>query len=792
MFDRGPQELNAKANHARMRTPILNDTVRLCIPRSHGDRLTIVLIVSCFVLGVSITGCQKASPPVVKDAAVNDPAPQSLTFARDIAPLVFAKCAPCHHPGEAAPFSLLSYEDVRARAKQIVDVTQKRFMPPWLPAAGEPHFDGERILSTRELRTLEQWVAFGAAPGEAADLPPVPDFPVSWRLGEPDLVVESPPYRLASQDRDVFRNFVVPFELAEPRWIQSIEIRPENPRVTHHARLGVDSSNESLRRDAEDDEPGYAGMAWGQDPDGQLVIWAPGMSASPSVPGVAWRVYPKTCLVLHTHMQPSGKPEVVRFKIGVRFAASPPELHPALLRIGSCDIDIAAGAKHHVVSDQYVLPIAVDVRTIFPHAHSLCQNLRVDALLPDGTQQTLIDIPHFDENWHESYRYPRPLRLPCGTRLVSTFAYDNTAENIRNRNHPPRRVVYGSNVTDEMADVYLQVTAAIADQRAVLMEDYKTYELKSQAIGYRKSLDLYPDNPWSKEGLATCYVGLENPNEAIAVLQSRLESGPSEVFPLVSLGMALLAKGEIPAAEERFRKAIRMDDQYPLAWFGLGKTLAAQKQAEPAEQAFRRATELAPGMVDAELNLAELLVRRGRAEDAIQVCQNAIASSPDTASIYVKLGEIAAMRRDYTASLNYFQTARTLAPYTHPAKVLLAISCIANGEIDRGQKLLGEAREESPEHPMSALLLGQLASRDQQWTKAREYLAAAVALPLPENWPGSHKKRFLVLLHSERAKVGDQLQDLSLKRDALTQWLKCDPENSQLRKMFDAFEAESR
>jgi tetratricopeptide (TPR) repeat protein len=712
-----------------------------------------------------------------------------ITFAHDVAPLVFAKCSSCHHPGEAAPFSLLTFDDVRRRARQIVEVTQKRFMPPWLPKAGCGDFVGERRLTHRELTVLKQWADAGAPRGDLAETPATPTFADGWQTGPPDLVLETPAYTLKSQERDVFRNFVVPIHLDAPRWVESIELRPGNPRVTHHARLGVDSSNESIRRAAENKEPGYAGMAWGQDPDGQLVIWAPGLIATPGTPGVAWRLHPSTCLVLHTHMQPSGKPEVVTFRVGIHFAKDPPDQHPAILRIGSCDIDIPAGARHHTVTDQYVLPVDVDVHTIFPHAHSLCRDLQVVAERPDGSQEPLISIEDFDENWHDSYRYRQPVRLPRGTRLISTFAYDNSDANIRNRNHPARRVVYGSNATDEMADIYLQVTAVRTDQRAVLMEHFKQYDLQSQVAGHRRSLELHPDDPWSKEGLASCYVGLGEPEKAITILEQRLNAGPKAVFPVVSLGMALLANGDSEQAETRLREAIEIDGEYALAWFGLGKALSAQKRPEPAERAFRRAVELSPGSWEARLNVADFLLRRGELEKAEEVCSAAASASPDIANVFLKLAEISAKRQHWDASLKYCDAARRLAPYTHPPKVLLAVFCVGNGDQTRGLRLLHEAWSESPTHPMPPLILGQLARRQKQGKQARDYYAAAASLPVPDNWPDSHKQRFLVLLHSERYQLAQQLEDVELARDALAQWLKIDPGNEQARKMYDALPA---
>src|SRR5262245_56981383 len=354
------------------------------MPRAFAPDRSFAAAALCAALALACTGCrQSTETPAIARSDVG-----SATFARDIAPIVFARCATCHHPGEAAPFSLLTYDDVRRRGRQIVEVTQKRLMPPWLPSEAEGHFLGARRLSDRQLQKIANWVESGMPQG--GESPTTPQSTNCWQTGQPDLVLESPDYRLDSQDRDVFRNFVVPVALDAPRWVESIELRPENPRVTHHARLGVDSFNDSVRRNAEDGQPGYPGMAWAQDPDGQLVVWAPGMTAVAGRPGVAWRLFPKSYLVLHTHMQPSGKPEIVKFQIGIHFAKEAPTEHPVMMRVGSCDIDIPAGAAHHEVRDEYILPIDVDVHTVFPHAHSLCREMSLVAARPDGSRESVI------------------------------------------------------------------------------------------------------------------------------------------------------------------------------------------------------------------------------------------------------------------------------------------------------------------------------------------------------------------------------------------------------------------
>lgn len=729
-----------------------------------------------------IGGCGKGSPPSKTDHGVAS----DISFNRDIAPILFGNCSSCHRPGEAAPFSLLTFQDARRRASQIAEVTQRRVMPPWLPEPRDDELAGCRRLSDEQVDAIQKWAKTGAPEGSPADLPKPPTFEDPWQLTPPDLVLESPAYSLSADGPDQFRNFVIPISITEPKWVASIEIRPTNPRATHHARLGVDRSGESARRDAADPLPGYEGMAWSQDPEGQLVIWVPGMAAPRSVPYSAWRLYPKTCLVLHTHMQPTGKPETVQFRIGIRFANESPTMRPVVLRTGSRDIDIPAGESHYVATDEYVVPVDLSVRSILPHAHSLCRTVNVEAELPDGRKTSLIRINDFNEKWHDDYRFTKPVQLPRGTRIRSTFTYDNTDDNIRNRHHPPTRVVYGSNVVDEMADVYMQVTTDKPDERAALLEDIDQHETRSQIVGLGKTLEMYPQDPWSREGLASCYATLGNPKEAIRLLEERIKLGAEPVYAMVALGSACLSSGDPVRAETLVRDVLAKDPSYPLAWLGLGKSLDAQKKVKEAEQAYHKAIELAPALTEAHLSLADNLAKQGQLDAAQAACDEAIKLSPETPNSYLKLAGIQAQEHRYDDSLHSLETAQRLAPYTHPPKVLLAVSYKQNGDDAKARQLLAEAHEESPDHPVPELFLGQLAFREKRYDNAKRFLASAASRPIPANWPASHKKRLLVLLNTERFKLAQQLNDETLARTAVDEWIKYDSENKQLQEIYNS------
>ena len=278
---------------------------------------------------------------VVCAAAARPARAQPVTFTKDVAPIVFKNCVTCHRQGELAPFSLITYDDVRQHARQIAEVTKSRTMPPWKPERGDAAFAGERRLTDAQIQILQQWAEQGAPEGNARDLPTPPVFDSTWHLGTPDLVVTMPDaVDVPADGKDVFRNIVLRVPLTRPRFVQGVEFRPGNGRVVHHARILVDETDSSRWRDQEDPGPGFGGMDAPEAhfPDGHFIGWAAGKLASKE--SLPWLLQPGTDLVVQMHLRPTGKAERVQASIGLFFTDTPPASAPVMLRLGSRTIDI--------------------------------------------------------------------------------------------------------------------------------------------------------------------------------------------------------------------------------------------------------------------------------------------------------------------------------------------------------------------------------------------------------------------------------------------------------------------
>ncbi len=522
----------------------------------------------------------------------------TVTWTRDIAPLVWAKCAGCHRPGQSGPFSLLSYRDVADRAKQIEKVTRTRFMPPWKPRRGGPAFANDRSLDDEQIDLLRRWIEARTPEGDPDDLPRQPNWPQGWRLGTPDVVVRMPePYTVPADGRDVYRNFVLPTNVTGPHWIAAWELRADGATAIHHAIVNLDRRGWARRKDAEDAEPGYPGMDPGdiQAPDGFYLVWTPGKAPSPPVEGTAWQLDTATDLVLQLHLQPTGKPQTIQPEIGLYYADAPPTRPRMTIKIGDPPtLNIAPNDPDYVITDSYVVPADADLLGLFPHAHYLAHTIEVTVALPGARPVPLLRIDDWDFAWQEEYTFAVPQHLPRGSTVAMEIHYDNSDANERNPNHPPQQVRFGERSVDEMGNITLELAPSDPRDLDALRESK-----------YRRLIARAPNDARDHYNLANTLAREGKRDAAIAEYQLVRKLDPKLAPAAFNLGTLLLAGGDNAGAIVAFEDALRIEPTLVEAELNLGQALGRSGDRDAAVAHFRRALALRPGFALAERALRD-------------------------------------------------------------------------------------------------------------------------------------------------------------------------------------------
>jgi len=409
--------------------------------------------------------------------------PENVTFTEHVAPILFQNCTRCHRPGEAAPFSLLNYQDAKKRARQMVDVTQTRTMPPWHADHGYVEFSNERRITDEQIALIEAWQKQGAKEGDPAKLPTLPKFTEGWQLGKPDLIVKMPePFEVSGEGRDIYWNFVLPLNLPTDKWVRAIEFRPQARAVVHHCLYYLDNTGDARKFDERDPKPGYNGGNRSNRQFESLGGWAVGGEPMTLPSELAWRFTTNSDLVLQTHFHPNGKIEHETSSVGIYFASEPPTRKFTTLQLPSLfgrlsGIDIPPGATNYTVRDSFTTPIDLEAISVTPHAHYLGKTFLLTATLPDGKKQTLLKISDWDFNWQEDCAYQNRIKLPKGTRLDAAITYDNSEGNRNNPTHPPARVKWGPMTTDEMGAMTLTVIPARDTEMAELKKAKKEHNI---------------------------------------------------------------------------------------------------------------------------------------------------------------------------------------------------------------------------------------------------------------------------------------------------------------------------
>ncbi len=614
-----------------------------------------------------------------------------VTYSRQIAPIVYRSCSGCHHAGGSGPFALTSYAEAKRWGGLMEEVTQSRYMPPWLPEPGHGDFEGSRRLPADEIALIKQWVEGGMPEGDAAEAPKPPVYTNEWQLGPPDLVLEvDSPTEVPASGTDLFRSFLLPTSISQTRWVRAMEIKPGSPQVVHHANLLIDRTASLRRQHPAEWRQGIAGMDINVDagdafdPDSHFLDWKPDSSALVELPGMPWRLDPGNDLVLNMHLKPTGKVETVRARVGLYFTDRPAERLPMLLQLEhDAALNIPAGDANFVVEDELRLPEAVEVLAIYPHAHYLGKRLEGWATLPNGRREELILISSWDISRQAIYRFRTPVSLPRGSVVHMRYAYDNSAANPRNPNTPAIRVTAGNRSVDEMGHLWLQVlprpeAGASGDARAPLMEAWMRHRLERD-----------PADATALFNLGSIEESDGHVAEAEQLFRRAAQVRPEDVRITTALGSALVKAGDWKQGRATFVRAIAADGSYGDARFDLALVDLEHGETVEAEAQFRALLAAHPDDATAHAGLGSVLLAGDHAADARAEFEAAVRLDPANFEAVYNLATIEAGAGEVDAATTHLKMAESLRPAdadTHRGLVAMYAQAGQLAEAIREQK----------------------------------------------------------------------------------------------------------
>jgi len=434
---------------------------------------------------------------------------QEVTFADQIAPIIYNNCTTCHRQGEIGPMPFTSYDEVSAWGSMLNEVIQTNYMPPWPPSKDYSRFSNERGLSDEEKSLIAQWINDGMPRGDTALEPELPEFPTGSQIGVPDLVLTMDEvYMHKGNGQDQYRVFVLPTGLTEDREVAAIELRPGNASIVHHALFSYDTSGEAQELDSQDSEYGYDGFG-GFGIDEAFTRQFPGY-----VPGQDPYIYPETL----GKMLPAGSDILVQMHYGPVYTDQSDQ---STVNIFFKDQPVERQVREFImlpfefsgtVLDQpffipantvktfhgtFTSPIDASILSLAPHMHLLGKSWEVYVEHIDGSITHLIKVPDWDFNWQGTYNFPRFVVVEAGATVHAIATYDNTVDNPVNPNSPPQFVTWGEKTTDEMYYLPISFVPYRDGDEDIIFDDLVTSTTEILLDKQRTQLDHPYPNPAS-------------------------------------------------------------------------------------------------------------------------------------------------------------------------------------------------------------------------------------------------------------------------------------------------------
>lgn len=395
----------------------------------------------------------------------------TISYEKDVAPILEAKCVTCHTAGGIGPFAMNSYQVVKGFAPMIRETIRTDRMPPYFadPHIGE--FKDDQALTGEEIKTLVHWIEAGAPRGEGSDplaahAKPAPVWPE--QLGEPDYVVDIPAFDVPASGIVEYQNQVVKNPFKEDKWLRAVAIVPGERGVLHHVVSGHSRDDDMVSNLP-------AGSVGSYTPGAQPQIMAEGWGA-PIPAGGAFR--------FQMHYTTTGKPATDRTRVGFWFHDKTPPFIKRSAVISDFSLSIPANAQRHEEQAYMEFPADAILYTLYPHAHLRGIRVELEAIYPDGTREMLLSLPKYDFNWQRDYDLIEPKRIPAGTKLVSHWTYDNSGHNAANPD-PSINVTWGEQTHEEM--MYFRINYRWVDETSSNVRNDLQSSL--QASIFRGALD---------------------------------------------------------------------------------------------------------------------------------------------------------------------------------------------------------------------------------------------------------------------------------------------------------------
>lgn len=373
---------------------------------------------------------------------------ESLSYSKDIAPLLQQKCFGCHSPGNIGPIKFTSHQKVSGNADMIQEVLLSRRMPPWQADRHHGSFSNDSSLSPEEARRLLRWIEAGAPRGDGADPLESASIPESgWALGQPDVILALPKVEeIPATGVLDYRHIKVATPFTEDAWIKGVVVKPDNKRVVHHIIVRVR-------------EPGQKG----DNPDDAFLTgWAPGTPELYFPEGTGKLIKKGSLLDFEMHYTTSGREEKDQSQIGLYLHQSPPPITLKTHAAYNLEFEIPPGDAHADFSATYAFKKDGILYDMSPHMHMRGQWFKFEALYPNGDKELLLSVPEYDFKWQHSYRLASPKRMPAGTWILCSGGFDNSARKPGNPN-PRVPLHFGEQSFDEMFIGFMSVAEAPAN-----------------------------------------------------------------------------------------------------------------------------------------------------------------------------------------------------------------------------------------------------------------------------------------------------------------------------------------